>query len=224
MTAYPQVKMLIGGEWIADGGEGWSVVTNPATEVEIGRAPKASKEQLDAALAAADEAFPVWSETPAIERFRIISRAADLLRERAEDIARVMTLEVGKPHGQALAETLGAADLIEFLGEEAKRQGGRLVPVRSHNLLEQRVMQVPIGPAMLFSPWNFPINLPAKKLAGALAAGCSCILKPSETTPATAQMLVECFTDAGMPAGVINLVYGDPAMISEHLITAPATR
>ncbi|WP_299193566.1 NAD-dependent succinate-semialdehyde dehydrogenase [uncultured Erythrobacter sp.] len=224
MTAYPNVKMLIGGEWVSEGGEGSFAVINPATEAEIGRAPKVSKDQLDAALAAADAAFPVWSGTPAIERFRIISRAAALLRERAETIARVMTLEMGKPHGQALAETVGAADLMEFLGEEAKRQGGRLVPVRSHNLLEQRVMQVPIGPAMLFTPWNFPINLPAKKLAGALAAGCSCILKPAETTPATAQMLVECFIDAGMPSGAINLVYGDPAMISEHLITAPATR
>lgn len=224
MTAYPKVKMLIGGEWVADGGEGTMPVVNPATEEEIGRAPKASKEQLDAALAAAGSAFPVWAGTPAIERFRIINRAADLLRERAEGIARVMTLEMGKPHAQALGETKGAADLIGFLGEEAKRQGGRLVPVRSHNLLEQRVTQEPIGPAMLFTPWNFPINLPAKKLAGALSAGCSCILKPAETTPATAQMLVECFVDAGVPAGAINLVFGDPAMISEHLIAAPETR
>lgn len=224
MTTYPTVKMLIGGEWIADGGAGSMTVVNPATEKEIGRAPKASKEQLDAALAASAEAFPKWAGTPAIERFRIINRAAGLLRERAEGIARVMTLEMGKPHAQALGETVGAADLIDFLAEEAKRQGGRLVPVRSHNLLEQRVTQEPIGPAMLFTPWNFPINLPAKKLAGALSAGCSCILKPAETTPATAQMLVECFVEAGVPAGAINLVFGDPAMISEHLIAAPETR
>lgn len=224
MTTYPQVKMLIGGEWVSDGGNGSMAVVNPASEEEIGRAPKASTEQLDAALAAASEAFPKWAGTPAIERYRIIRKAADLLRERAENIARVMTLEMGKPHGQALGETVGAADLIDFLAEEAKRQGGRLVPVRSHNLLEQRVTQEPIGPAMLFTPWNFPINLPAKKLAGALSAGCSCILKPAETTPATSMLLVECFTDAGVPSGAINCVYGDPAMISEHLITAPATR
>lgn len=224
MTAYPEIKMLIAGEWIASGGEGSMPVLNPATEQAIGSAPKVSKEQLDAALAAADEAFPIWSGTPAIERFRIIRAAADLLRERAEGIARVMTLEMGKPHGQALAETKGAADLIDFLAEEAKRQGGRLVPVRSHALLEQRVTQVPIGPAALFTPWNFPINLPAKKIAGALAAGCSAILKPAETTPASAQLLVECFTDAGLPKGVLNLVYGDPAMISEHLIASPVLR
>ena len=224
MTAYPQVKMLISGNWVAEGGEGAMPVINPANEQAIGSAPKASKEQLDAALEAADAGFTVWSGTPAIERFRVIRRAAELLRERAETIARVMTLEMGKPHAQALGETVGAADLIDFLGEEAKRQGGRLVPVRSHNLLEQRVTQEPVGPAVLLTPWNFPINLPAKKIAGALAAGCSAILKPAETTPATAQMLVECFMDAGLPEGVLNLVYGDAAMISEHLIASPMTR
>jgi succinate-semialdehyde dehydrogenase/glutarate-semialdehyde dehydrogenase len=224
MTAYPTVKMLIGDEWIENGGEGAMPIVNPANEDKIGTAPKVSKEQLDAALAAADEGFPKWSNTPAIERYRIIRKAAELLRERAEDIARVMTLEMGKPHAQAKGETAGAADLIDFLAEEAKRQGGRLVPVRSHNLLEQRVTQEPVGPAVLLTPWNFPINLPAKKIGGALAAGCTAILKPAETTPACAQMLVECFTDAGLPDGVLNLVYGDPAMISEHLITSPITR
>jgi len=224
MTLYPEIKMLIGGEWIAHGGEGEMAVTNPATEHVIAQCPKVSKEQLNAALAAADNAFAGWAATSGADRHAIIRRAADLVRERAQDIARIVTLEMGKPHAQALGETLNAADLIDFLGEEAKRQGGRLVPVRGAHLLEQRVTQEPIGPAMLFTPWNFPINLPAKKLAGALAAGCSCILKPAETTPASAQMLVQCFVDAGVPAGAINLVYGDPAMISEHLITAPETR
>lgn len=224
MTAYPTLKMLIGGEWITDGGAGTMAVSNPATEAKIGDCPKVSAQQLDAALAAADEAFPKWAATPGAERHKIISRAAQLLRERAPDIARVMTMEMGKPNAQALGETVGAADLIDFLAEEAKRQGGRLVPIRSANLLQQRVTQEPIGPAALFTPWNFPVNLPAKKLAGALAAGCSCIIKPAETTPATAQMLVECFVDAGVPSGAINLVYGDPAMISEHLITADAIR
>ena len=224
MTTYHSPRMLIGGDWIADGGAGTMPVHNPASEAKLGDCPKASAEQLDQALAAAEEAFPKWAATPGAQRHKILSHAAQLLRERAPDIARVVTLEMGKPHAQALAETLGAADLIDFLGEEAKRQGGRLVPVRSPNRLQQRVTQEPIGPAMLFTPWNFPVNLPAKKLAGALAAGCSCILKPAETTPASAQLLVECFTDAGVPAGAINLVFGDPAMISQHLITAPATR
>ncbi len=224
MTDYPTIKMLIGGEWVSDGGDGTMPVANPANEEVLGQCPKASKEQLDAALAAADEAFPKWSAVPGAERHRIIRRAAELLRERAPKIARVVTLEVGKPKAQALGETTSAADLIDFLGEEAKRQGGRLVPVRGAHLLQQRVTHEPIGPAMLFTPWNFPINLPAKKLAGALAAGCSCIIKPAETTPASAQLLVECFVEAGVPAGAINLVYGDPAMISEHLIASPLSR
>ncbi len=224
MTAYPQIKMLIGGEWVAAGGEGSMPVINPATEEAFAQCPKVSKEQLNAALTAADEAFSGWAATPGAERHRILRRASDLLRERAEGIARVVTLEMGKPHSQALGETLNAADLIDFLGEEAKRQGGRLVPVRGSHLLEQRVTQEPIGPAALFTPWNFPINLPAKKLAGALAAGCSCILKPAETTPVSAQLLVECFVEAGVPAGAINLVYGDPAMISQHLITSSEIR
>jgi len=224
MTTYPEVRMLIGDEWIAEGGQGAMQVVNPATEKAIGSAPKVSKEQLDAALAAADSGFAVWRDTPAIERYRVIRRAAELLRERAETIARVVTLEMGKPHAQALGETTGAADLIDFLAEEAKRQGGRIVPARSHAILEQRVTQEPVGPAVLLTPWNFPINLPAKKIGGALAAGCSAILKPAETTPASAQMLVECFVDAGLPDGVLNLVHGDPAMISEHLIASPVTR
>ncbi|MEL6877531.1 MAG: NAD-dependent succinate-semialdehyde dehydrogenase [Pseudomonadota bacterium] len=224
MTTYPTIKMLIGGEWVADGGDGTMPVTNPATEAKIGDCPKVSTEQLNAAMAAAEEAFPKWAATPGAERHKILRRAAELLRERAPEIAKVMTLEVGKPNAQALAEATSAAEIIDFLGEEAKRQGGRLVPVRGPNLLQQRVTHEPIGPAALFTPWNFPINLPAKKLAGALAAGCSCILKPAETTPACAQMLVECFVEAGVPTGAINLVYGDPAKISEHLITAPAIR
>ena len=224
MTAYPQIKMLIAGEWVASGGDGEMPVMNPATESVIAPCPKVSKEQMNTALAAAEEAFPAWSATPGAERHAIMRRTADLVRERAEGIARVVTLEMGKPHAQAMGEILNAAEIIDFMGEEAKRQGGRLVPVRGAHLLEQRVTNEPIGPAALFTPWNFPINLPAKKLAGALAAGCTCILKPAETTPASAQMLVECFVEAGVPSGAINLIYGDPAMISEHLITAPEIR
>ncbi len=224
MTDYTNAKMLIAGEWVADGGAGMMPVINPATEQVIGQCPKASIEQLDAALAAADAGFTLWSNTPGIERYRALRGAAELLRERAPTIARIVTLEMGKPHTQALGEAAGAADLIDFLAEEAKRQGGRLVPVRSANLLEQRVTQEPIGPAVLLTPWNFPINLAAKKLGGALAAGCSVILKPAETTPRSSQMLIECFVDAGVPAGIINCVYGDPGMISEHLIASPITR
>ncbi len=224
MSSYPTIKMLIGGEWVSDGGAGTMPVVNPATEQVLGQCPKASTEQLDAALAAAEEGFAIWSRTPGIERYRVLRRAADLLRERAPEIARIVTAEMGKPHAQALPEVSVSGDVIDFLAEEAKRQGGRLVPVRSASLLSQQVTHEPVGPSVLLTPWNFPVNLPARKLGGALAAGCSVIFKPAEDTPASAQLLVECFVDAGLPNGVLNLVYGDPGPISEHLIASPVTR
>lgn len=224
MTAYPTTRMRIGGQWIADGGAGSMEVVNPATGAVLGRCPKASPEQLESALAAAEGAFAGWSRTPGAERYQILRRAADLLRERAPAIASVVTAEMGKPRAQAVGEITGSADVIDFLGEEAKRRGGRMIPTRGHQLIAQMVTHEPVGPSVLLTPWNFPVNLPAKKIAGALAAGCTAILKPAENTPASAQLLVECFTDAGLPEGVLNLVYGDPGPVSEHLIASPAVR
>lgn len=224
MTAYPTLKLFIGGEWIETGEAGVMEVVNPATGAAIGQCPKASKAQLDAALKAADDAFAGWSRTSGAERHMILRRAADLLRERALEIASVVTAEMGKPRAQAIGEITSSSDVIDFLGEEAKRRGGRLIPTRGSQLIAQMVTHEPIGPSVLLTPWNFPINLPAKKIAGALAAGCTAILKPAENTPGSAQMLVECFVDAGVPKGVLNLVHGDPGPIAEHLIASPVTR
>jgi succinate-semialdehyde dehydrogenase/glutarate-semialdehyde dehydrogenase len=224
MTAYPTLSMFIGGQWIADGEAGTMAVVNPATGAVIGQCPKASAAQLDAALKAADDAFPAWSRTTGAERHAVLRRAADLMRERAEDIARVITAEMGKPHAQGVGEILSAADTIDFLGEEAKRRGGRLIPPRGQQLIAQMVTHEPVGPAVLLTPWNFPVNLPAKKIGGALAAGCTAILKPAENTPGCAQMLIACFVDAGVPSGVLNLVHGDPGPVAEHLIASPVTR
>lgn len=224
MTAYPTVQMLINGEWTSTGEAGSMEVVNPATGGVIGHCPKASPAQLDAALKAAGDAFPGWSRTAGADRHTILRRAADLLRERALEIAAVVTAEMGKPRAQAIGEITGSADVIDFLAEEAKRRGGRLIPTRGTQLIAQIVTHEPIGPAVLLTPWNFPINLPAKKIAGALAAGCTAILKPAENTPASAQLLVECFVDAGVPKGVLNLVHGDPGPIAEHLIASPVTR
>lgn len=224
MTTYPTLKMFIGGQWVADGEAGTMDVVNPATAEVLGACPKASPGQLDAALKAAGDAFEGWSKTAGAERHRILTRAAGLMRERADAMAKVITAEMGKPHAQGVGEILSAADTIDFLGEEAKRRGGRLIPVRGAALLAQMVTHEPIGPAVLLTPWNFPVNLPAKKIGGALAAGCSAILKPAENTPASAQLLVECFADAGLPNGVLNLVHGDPAPVAEHLIAAPVIR
>lgn len=224
MTAYPALKMFINGAWVAAGEAGTMDVVNPATGAVIGQCPKASPAQLDAALKAADDAFVSWSRTPGAERYAILRRAAELLRERAPAIAHVVTAEMGKPRAQAVGEITSSCDVIDFLAEEAKRKGGRLIPTRGDQLLAQMVTHEPIGPAVLLTPWNFPVNLPAKKIAGALAAGCTAILKPAENSPASAQLLVECFVDAGVPAGVLNLVHGDPGPIAEHLIASPVTR
>ncbi len=224
MTAYPALKMFINGAWVAAGEAGTMDVVNPATGAVIGQCPKASPAQLDAALKAADDAFISWSRTPGAERYAILRRAAELLRERAPAIAHVVTAEMGKPRAQAVGEITSSCDVIDFLAEEAKRKGGRLIPTRGDQLLAQMVTHEPIGPAVLLTPWNFPVNLPAKKIAGALAAGCTAILKPAENSPASAQLLVECFVDAGVPAGVLNLVHGDPGPIAQHLIASPVTR
>lgn len=225
MTSYPAtLQMFIDGEWIAEGEAGTMAVLNPATGGVIGHCPKASPAQLDRALKAAGDAFTGWSRTSGAERHAILRRAADLMRERASDIAKVITAEMGKPRAQAVGEITSAADVIDFLGEEAKRRGGRLIPTRGNQLIAQIVTHEPIGPAVLLTPWNFPVNLPAKKIGGALAAGCTAILKPAENTPASAQMLVQCFVDAGLPKGVLNLVHGDPGPVAEHLIASPVTR
>ena len=224
MTTYPALRMFIAGQWIAEGEAGTMDVVNPSTGAVIGQCPKASTAQLDAALKAADDAFPSWSQTPGAERHAILRRAADLLRARADGIARVITAEMGKPRAQGVGEILSACDTIDFLGEEAKRRGGRLIPTRGNQLLAQMVTHEPIGPAVLLTPWNFPVNLPAKKIAGALAAGCTAIFKPAENTPASAQLLVECFVEAGLPEGVLNLVHGDPGPIAEHLVASPVIR
>jgi succinate-semialdehyde dehydrogenase / glutarate-semialdehyde dehydrogenase len=224
MTPYPTLKMFINGEWFAAGEAGSMDVINPATGAVIGQCPKASPAQLDAALDAADDAFTVWSRTSGADRYQVLRRAADLLRERAPAIATAMTAEMGKPRAQAIGEIIGSADVIDFLGEEAKRRGGRLIPTRGNSLIAQMVTHEPVGPSVLLTPWNFPVNLPAKKIAGALAAGCTAILKPAENAPASAQLLVECFIDAGVPKGALNLVYGDPGPVSEHLIASSVVR
>ncbi len=224
MVSYPDLSMLIDGEWVVEGGGGTMPVINPASADLLVDCPKIGEDMLQKVLVAAERGFARWSKTPAIERFNIISRGTQLLRDRASMIARVMTAEQGKPFAEAEREVLLSADIIDFLAEEAKRQGGRIVPARSSSILSQQVRHVPIGPVLALTPWNFPVNLPARKLGGALAAGCSVILKPAESTPGSAFLLVQALVDGGLPDGVLNLVYGDPDLISRTLIASPIIR
>jgi succinate-semialdehyde dehydrogenase/glutarate-semialdehyde dehydrogenase len=149
--------------------------------------------------------------------------AANLVRERAEAIARLMTLEQGKPLAESRMETLAGADIIDWFAGEAPRAYGRVIPARASHVL-QTVVKEPVGPVAAFAPWNFPINQVVRKISAALAAGCSIIAKGPEETPASPAALVRAFADAGVPAGVINLVYGDPATISAYLIPHPVIR
>ena len=199
-TTYPQVQLLIDNTWRdARAGETLAVL-NPATGERVGSVAHARKADCDDALAATVKGFEVWRKTPAAERARLMREAARLLRERAEGIAHLMTLEQGKPLSEAKAETLFAADIIETFADEGRRVYGRIVQPRMANTLQQ-VYKEPVGPVAAFTPWNFPINQVVRKMCGALATGCSIIVKAPEETPASPAELVRAFVDAGIPPG-----------------------
>src|ERR1700761_2407042 len=213
MTGYPSIELYVDGHWKkADG----VPVLNPADESVLGTVPTASIDDLNDAIAAAERGFKVWRKTAPARRAQIILKAASLIRERANDMAVAMTLEQGKPIEQARLEILRGADIIEWDATEGLRIYGRVIP--SEDGMRHTVLRQPIGPVAAFSPWNFPMSSPARKVAGALSSGCSIILKASEETPAGAVQLVRAFHDAGLPPGVLNLVFGNPAEISEYLI------
>ena len=220
---YPQTRLFIAGEW-QDAADGKTLaVFNPATGLEIGRVAHAGIPDLDRALAAAQKGFEVWRDVPAFERAKIMRRAAALMRERAADIGAVLTQENGKPLPEAKGEAMAAADIIEWFADEGMRVYGRIVP--SRNLaVRQLVLKDPVGPVAAFTPWNFPINQVVRKLSAALASGCSMLVKAPEETPAAPAALIQAFADAGLPAGVVGLVYGNPAEISSYLIPHPIIR
>jgi succinate-semialdehyde dehydrogenase / glutarate-semialdehyde dehydrogenase len=213
MTSYPSIELYIDGRWKRASGQS---VINPADESVLGTVPTATIADLDDALAAAEKGFAVWRKTSPAKRTQIIQKAASLIRERVNEMAVAMTLEQGKPIEQARLEILRGCDIIEWDATEGLRVYGRVIP--SEPGMRHTVLRQPIGPVAAFSPWNFPMSSPARKVAGALSSGCSIILKASEETPAGAVQLVRAFHDAGLPPGVLNLVFGNPAEISEYLI------
>jgi len=219
MTTYPDIELYIDGRWKrADG----HPIINPADESVIGTVPHATTADLDDALAAAERGYRVWKNMAPAKRAQIILKAASLIRQRVDEMAVAMTLEQGKPLDQARLEILRGCEIIEWDATEGLRVYGRVIP--SEPGMRHTVLRQPIGPVAAFSPWNFPMSSPARKVAGALSAGCSIILKASEETPAGAVQLVRAFHDAGLPAGVLNLVFGNPAEISEYLIPQPSVR
>lgn len=217
---YPELSLFIDGKRRKT--ERDMPVVNPATEQEIGRLPCASQVDLDDALTAAIKGFDRWSRTSPRERADTILRAAALMRERQEEIATSITLEHGKPLAQARLEVIRGAEFFEWDAGEAMRTYGRIIPAaRGHKF---SVHHQPVGVVAAFSPWNFPMSQPARKIAGALASGCSIILKAAEETPAGALHIAQAFQDAGLPPGVLNLVFGNPADISGYLIPQEAVR
>ncbi|MCK6450798.1 MAG: NAD-dependent succinate-semialdehyde dehydrogenase [Alphaproteobacteria bacterium] len=220
---YEKLEMFIGGKW-CQGSEGKTEdVVNPATEQPLGKLPHASKADLDRALAAAQKGFETWRKTSAYDRAKVIRKAVDLFRQRADAIAQTLTLEQGKVLGEAKIEVTVSADIIEWYAEEGRRAYGRIIPGRMAGVRQMAVRE-PVGPVAAFTPWNFPAVTPARKIAGAIAAGCSIIIKASEETPGTCIAMVRCFEEAGLPAGVLNLVFGVPNDVSTHLIASPVIR
>lgn len=222
-TAYPDTQLLINGQWQPAASGKTIPVHNPATGQVIGQLAHAGIADLDRALAAAEKGFAIWKNTSAHERQATMRKAAALLKERADDIAALLTQEQGKPLAEAKGEVLAGVGIIEWFADEALRLYGRIVPARRGDV-QQLVIKEPVGPVAAFTPWNFPVNQIVRKISAALATGCSFLCKAPEETPASPAALFQCFVDAGVPAGVIGLVYGDPHEISSYLIPHPVIR
>ena len=219
---YTTLEHYIDGKWVKPSGKSQDVY-NPANSKVIGELGLASKGDLDKAIAAAEKGFKEWRKVSAFERGKILRKVADLVRARADEIAKVLTMEQGKVVAEAKIEVLMGADIFDWFAAEGQRAYGRIIPARADGVRNMVIME-PVGPVAGFSPWNFPITQAVRKIAASLAAGCSIIIKCPEETPGSPIGLLKCIHDAGVPAGVVNLVYGVPAEISEYLIPHPAIR
>ena len=220
MSTYPELSLYIDGRW-RNTAETLPVV-DPATEAEIGRLPHADQGDLDDALDAAEKGFRRWRKTAPADRAKVLIKAAALMRERQDDIARSITAEHGKPLDQAKLEVIRGCEFFEWDAGEATRTYGRVIP--SGPGVRYIVHHQPIGTVLGLSPWNFPMSQPCRKIAGAIASGCSIILKAAEETPAGALHIARALHDAGLPPGVLNLVFGTPEHISDYLIRQDQVR
>jgi acyl-CoA reductase-like NAD-dependent aldehyde dehydrogenase len=220
---YPQLSLYIDGEFIQGGGRREQDIVNPATHEVIGKLPHATREDLDRALAAAARAFQSWKKSSPMERSKVLRKVAELARERAQDIGRGITMDQGKPLAEGVGEVMACSEHAEWHAEECRRIYGRVIPARADGV-RQMVLREPVGVVAAFSPWNFPFNQAIRKISAAVGAGCSIILKGPEDTPSAVVALAQLFHDAGLPAGVLNIVWGVPAEVSNHLIESPVVR
>ncbi len=220
---YQDVLLHVGGQWRAAQSGKTIDILNPATEERIGKLAHASTADLDEALEWAAKGFAQWRKLSAYDRGKAMRKAADLLRERLDKIATLMTMEQGKPLAEAKTELAGSADVIDWFAEEGRRAYGRVIPARLPGVYQMSLRE-PVGVVAGFTPWNFPVSQAVRKISAALAAGCAFILKGPEETPASCAELVRCYVDAGVPAGVVQIVFGVPAEISEYLIPHPTVK
>ena len=222
MSYTTDLGIYINGTWRKAEGRDSHKVINPATGDVLAELPLANAADLDEAVEATTKGFAYWRAVDVNERAGILHKVAGLIRERAETIAVLLTTEQGKPLAEARTEVLSCAAQFDYFAEEAKRSYGRVLvrPTGQRAL----VLKQPVGPVAAFSPWNFPVNLMCKKMAAALAAGCSIIAKPPEETPACTSAIMQCVIDGGVPGNVAQLVYGVPDMVSRHLIASPIIR
>lgn len=220
---YPDLSLYIGGVFIGADERGAQEIRDPATLEVLGGLPLATSDDLDMALDAARTAFEDWRFSSPLDRSAILRRAADLARERADVIGRAMTLDNGKPLPEAVAEVLNGAEHLDWNAEECRRIYGRVVPARDP-AVRQTVLREPVGVCAAFSPWNFPFGQAVKKVGAAIGAGCTVILKGPEESPSAVVALARLLHDAGLPPGVLNVVWGVPAEVSRHLIESPIVR
>ncbi|MBO1111313.1 NAD-dependent succinate-semialdehyde dehydrogenase [Bordetella petrii] len=220
---YEQLALYIDGEFLTGDGRRTQDVINPATLEVLGQLPHATEADLDRALAAAQRAFESWKHSSPMERSAILRKVASLSRERAKEIGRNMTLDQGKPLAESVGEITACAEHADWHAEECRRIYGRVIPPRNPDV-RQFVVREPIGVCAAFTPWNFPYNQAIRKIAAALGAGCTVILKGPEDSPSAVMAIARMFHEAGLPKGCLNIVWGEPAKISDYLIRSPIVR
>ncbi|ARP97085.1 NAD-dependent succinate-semialdehyde dehydrogenase [Bordetella genomosp. 13] len=220
---YEQLALYIDGEFVGGDGRKSQDVINPATQEVLGQLPHATEADLDRALAAAQRAFETWKRTSPMERAAILRKVADLSRQNAKEIGRNMTMDQGKPLAEAVGEIMACSEHVDWHAEECRRIYGRVIPPRNPDV-RQFVVREPVGVCAAFTPWNFPYNQAIRKIAAAVGAGCTIVLKGPEDSPSAVMAIARMFHDAGLPKGVLNIVWGEPAKISDYLIRSPIVR
>lgn len=223
MSQYEALSLYIDGEFLSGDGRTTQDVVNPANGEVLAQLPHASQADLDRALKAADKAFQTWKHSSPMDRSAILRKAAELARERAQEIGLNLTRDQGKPLAEAVGEIISCADHCDWHAEECRRIYGRIVPPRNP-AVRQLVVREPIGVCAAFTPWNFPFNQAIRKISAAIGAGCTIILKGPEDAPSAVMAIARIFHDAGLPKGILNIVWGDPPKVSDYLIRSPIVR